>query len=128
MRARSGRAPGLDNQLGLLKLALGAAGVQGLTVPDPTPALDFGYYYPSAERPAAACSRTGTSFDAWRRANGKPGPAPRASRSASTNPATTPATPQLLDAVIAEVERQGAEAIPLFGYPERCRVRAAVAR
>jgi cobaltochelatase CobN len=108
---------GTENQLGLLKLALGAAGVQGLAVPDPTPSLDFGYYYPDPETEGGRVFADWASFDAWRREHGKlkPGAARVAigfyKSSYYTGDTAT------LDAVIAEVERQGAEAIPLFGYP-----------
>jgi len=36
---------GYSNQLGLLKYALTQAGVSGLSLPQPQPSLDFGFYY-----------------------------------------------------------------------------------
>ena len=78
---------------------------------------------------AAACPRdagdgrpdsvfaTWDEFDAWRQAHGKLRPgAPRIAvgfYKATYYGGET----ELLDAVIAEIERQGAEAIPMFGYP-----------
>jgi cobaltochelatase CobN len=108
---------GPENQLGLLKLALGAAGVAGLAVPDPTPSLDFGYYYPTTAADGGRVFGDWASFDAWRRERGlvKPG-APRVAIGFYKSTYYTGDT-ATLDAVIAEVERQGAEAIPLFGYP-----------
>jgi cobaltochelatase CobN len=104
---------GLENQLGLLKYALAAAGVGGLEVPAARPSLDFGYYYPGAP----ALFATWQEFDAWRRANGKArAGAPRVAVGfyKSTYYTNDTAT---LDAVIAEIEKAGAEAIPIFGYP-----------
>ena len=106
---------GSANQLGLLKQALSAAGVADLTVPDPQPSLEAGYYYPDGD--TGRVFATWVAFDDWRRAAGKLRPG--ASRVAvgfykSNYYAGDTA---LLDAVIAEVERQGAEAIPVFGYP-----------
>ncbi|HET7610069.1 MAG TPA: cobaltochelatase subunit CobN, partial [Gammaproteobacteria bacterium] len=104
---------GLENQLGLLKYALSAAGVPGLDVPDPTPALDFGYYYPGAPGLFA----TWREVDAWRRANGKAKPgAPRIAVGFYKSTYYTDDT-ATLDAVIAEIEKAGGEAIPVFGYP-----------
>jgi cobaltochelatase CobN len=91
---------------------LSAAGVPGLDVPDAQASLDFGYYYPGA-----GLFATWPEFDAWRRANGKVRDgAPRVAVGfyKSTYYTSDTAT---LDAVIAELERAGAEAIPVFGYP-----------
>lgn len=106
---------GSANQLGLLKQALAAAGIADLTVPDPQPSLEAGYYYPDGD--TGRVFATWAAFDDWRRAAGKLRPG--ASRVAvgfykSNYYAGDTA---LLDAVIAEVERHGAEAIPVFGYP-----------
>ncbi|HET8697474.1 MAG TPA: cobaltochelatase subunit CobN, partial [Gammaproteobacteria bacterium] len=112
---------GPANQLGLLKYALDAAGVRGLDVPDPEPALDFGYYYPTAgiagEPDGGRLFADWASFDAWRRAHGKAKPgAPRVAVGFYKSAYYTSDT-ATLDAVIAEIERRGAEAIPVFGYP-----------
>jgi cobaltochelatase CobN len=115
-RARSYWASGgFSNQVGLMKQALAYAGVSGLVLPDPQPALNFGYYYPDGTN--GLVFSTWDEFDAWRTANGKRRPgAPRVAvgfyRANFYGGDTA-----LLNAVIAEIERQGAEAIPLFGYP-----------
>ena len=106
---------GFGNQLGLIKQTLRYAGVRDVTVPDPQPSLAGGYYYPDGE--------TGRVFATWdefvRFRQSKGGNRPGAVRVAvgfykSTYYAGDTA---LLDAVIAEIEGQGAEAIPVFGYP-----------
>ena len=114
---------GFANQVGLLKYVLSAAGVPGLDVPEPQPSLQAGYYYPDPSGAAGASGSGGrafgdwASFDAWRRAAGKYRPgAPRVAvgfYGSSYDDGDT----ALIDAVIAEIERQGAEAIPIFGYP-----------
>lgn len=106
---------GSRNQLSLMKLALAAAGVSGLTIADPQPSLSFGYYYPDAD--GGRVFATWEEFDAWREAQGKRMPgAPRVAvgfykANYYGNETDT------LDAVIREIEHQGAEAIPVFGYP-----------
>jgi cobaltochelatase CobN len=108
---------GLRNQLGLLKYALTAAGVPNLDVPAAEPSLDFGYYYPTAPGTPGRVFATWREFDDWRRANGKTkDDAPRVAvgfykASFYTDDTAT------LDAIIAELEKAGAEAIPVFGYP-----------
>ena len=114
---------GFANQVGLLKYVLSAAGVPGLDVPEPRPSLQAGYYYPDPAGAAGAAGSGGRAFadwdafDAWRRAAGKHRPgAPRVAvgfYGSSYDDGDT----ALIDAVIAEIERQGAEAIPVFGYP-----------
>ena len=106
---------GLANQLGLLKQALSAAGVAGLTVPDPQPSLEAGYYYPDGD--AGRVFATWEAFDDWRRGAGtrRPGATRVAVGFYKSN--YYAGDTALLDAVIAEIERQGAEAIPVFGYP-----------
>ena len=115
---------GFANQVGLLEYALSAAGVAGLTVPEPRPSPEAGYYYPD---PDGSAGGTGGSsgrvfaaweaFDAWRRAAGKRRPgAPRVAVGFYGSNYYDGDT-ALIDAVIAEIERQGAEAIPIFGYP-----------
>lgn len=106
---------GAANHLGLIKFALGAAGVGGLEVPEPVPSLESGYYYPDGGNGRVFASWD--EFDAWRSAAGKKiDGAPRIAVGfyrANFYAGDTEA----IDAVIAEIERQGAEAIPIFGYP-----------
>ena len=106
---------GSANQLGLMKQALSAAGIADLTVPDPQPSLEAGYYYPDGD--TGRVFATWDAFDDWRRVSGKhrPGAARVAVGFYKSN--YYAGDTALLDAVIAEVERQGAEAIPVFGYP-----------
>jgi cobaltochelatase CobN len=106
---------GSTNQLSLMKFALTVGGVSGLTVVDPQPSLNFGYYYPDEN--GGRVFATWDAFDDWRTAQGKriPG-APRVAvgfYKANYYGNETEA----LDAVIREIELQGAEAIPVFGYP-----------
>src|SRR5262245_61801087 len=134
---------GLSNQVGLMKYALTQAGIKGLVLPPPQPSLDFGYYYPAGPEgpalredesgrrgagPAVAKGEGGPAeqgrvfatwdaFDAWRREHGKLRPgAPRIAVSFYKATYYSDET-ELLDAVIAEIERRGFEAIPMFGYP-----------
>ena len=106
---------GFANQLGLMKQALSAAGIAALTVPEPQPSLEAGYYYPDGD--TGRVFATWEAFDDWRRVSGKhrPGAARVAVGFYKSN--YYAGDTALLDAVIAEVERQGAEAIPVFGYP-----------
>ena len=106
---------GSANQLGLLKQALSAAGVADLTVPDPQRSLEAGYYYPDGD--TGRVFATWAAFDDWRRAAGKlrPGASRVAVGFYKSN--FYAGDTALLDAVIDEVERHGAEAIPVFGYP-----------
>jgi cobaltochelatase CobN len=106
---------GASNQLGLMKYALAQAGVTGLSLPRPQPSLDFGYYYRDGSTGQAFA--TWDEFDGWRRRNGKLRPgAPRIAVGFYKATYYTDET-ELLDAVIDEIERSGAEAIPIFGYP-----------
>ena len=103
---------------------LSAAGVAGLTVPEPQPSLQAGYYYPDLDAAAGGAGGAAgrvfadwDAFDAWRRAAGKHRPgAPRVAVGFYGSNYDDGDT-ALIDAVIAEIERQGAEAIPIFGYP-----------
>lgn len=106
---------GFGNQIGLIKQTLSLAGVRDVTVPDPLPSLEGGYYYPDGQ--TGRVFATWEEFERFRDAAG--GSRPDAVRVAvgfykSTYYAGDTA---LLDAVIAEVERQGAEVVPVFGYP-----------
>ncbi len=106
---------GPANQLGLLKYALAAAGVPNLDVPAAEPSLDFGFYYPTPD--GGRLFATWAEFDAWRRANGKfRDGAPRVAIG-FYKPTYYTGDTETLDAVVAEVEKNGANAIPLFGYP-----------
>ena len=115
---------GFANQVGLLEYALSAAGVAGLTVPEPRPSPEAGYYYPDPDGSAGGTGGASgrvfaawEAFDAWRRAAGKRRPgAPRVAVGFYGSNYYDGDT-ALIDAVIAEIERQGAEAIPIFGYP-----------
>ncbi|MEM1248083.1 MAG: cobaltochelatase subunit CobN, partial [Acidobacteriota bacterium] len=106
---------GPTNQLGLMKLALDRAGVEGLTLPEPEGALDFGYYYPDQD--GGRIFETWDEFVRFRRAAG--GLRADAERIAVAFYRATyyGGDKAVLDSVIEEIERQGAEAIPLFGYP-----------
>ena len=106
---------GFSNQLALMKLALTRAGITGLPLPDPQPSLDYGYYYPDGG--SGQVFAKWEDFDAWRAANGKKRPG--AARVAVGFYKSTYYTgdSELLDKTIQEIERQGAEAIPIFGYP-----------
>ena len=103
------------NRVALMKLALRRAGIPGLEVADPEPSLDFGYYYP--EGGEGRVFPTWEAFNDWRRARGKVRPgAPRVAVGFYKASYYTGET-ELLNAVITEIERRGAEAIPVFGYP-----------
>lgn len=107
---------GFNNQVGLLKYLLTKAGVKGLTVPKPEPSLDFGYYYPDGGNGQVFASWD--AFTQWRQAHGKLKPgAPRVALGFYKSSYYTGET-ELLDAIIAEIERRGAEAVPFFGYPD----------
>ncbi|MGE3707782.1 MAG: cobaltochelatase subunit CobN, partial [Vicinamibacterales bacterium] len=108
---------GFANQLGLLKLAIARAGVKGLSIPKPEPSLAFGYYYPDGR--TGRVFETWDEFAAWRRAHGKAGRAgaPRVAVGFYKASYYT-GEMELVDAVIAETERRGAEAVPYFGYPD----------
>ncbi|MFT3722223.1 MAG: cobaltochelatase subunit CobN [Hyphomonadaceae bacterium] len=106
---------GPQNQLALMKLALMRAGVRGLSLPAPQTSLDFGYYYPDGK--TGRVFATWDEFDAWRSANGKKHPgAPRVAVSFFKATYYSGDT-GLLNALIAEVEKQGGDPIPVFGYP-----------
>ncbi len=107
---------GPQNRLALLKLALGKAGISGFeSLPEPQVSLDFGYYYPDGG--SGRLFATWEEFQAWRQANGKlHAGAPRVAVGFFKANYYTGDT-GLIDAVIAEAERQGAEVVPVFGYP-----------
>ena len=106
---------GAANHLGLMKTALTMAGVSGLPLPDPVAGLAFGYYYPDQDQ--GRVFATWDEFDAFRTAAGKTVPgSPRVALGFYKSNYYTGDT-AALDALIAEIERQGAEAIPFFGYP-----------
>ncbi|HWK42316.1 MAG TPA: cobaltochelatase subunit CobN [Croceibacterium sp.] len=106
---------GPQNQLALLELALSKAGVTGFDLPPPQPSLDFGYYYPDGA--GGRVFADWDAFQAWRGANGKLRPgAPRVAIP-FFKASYYSGDMALIDALVAEIERRGAEAIPLFGYP-----------
>jgi cobaltochelatase CobN len=106
---------GFSNQLALMKLALTRAGITGLSIPELQPSLDSGYYYPDGG--AGQVFSKWEDFDAWRAANGKRRPgAPRVAVGFYKSTYYT-GDSELLDRMILEIERQGAEAVPMFGYP-----------
>src|SRR5262249_24509181 len=106
---------GPQNQLALMKLALAKAGIKGLELPPPEISLNFGYYYPDGK--TGQVFATWDAFDAWRAANGKKH-AGRPQIALSFFKATYyTGDTALLNALIEEVERQGGDAIPIFGYP-----------
>ncbi|BAV65916.1 cobaltochelatase subunit CobN [Sphingobium cloacae] len=106
---------GPQNQRALMELALTKAGVTGFTLPAPQPSLDFGYYYPDGENGRVFADWD--AFQTWRAANGKLKPgAPRIAIGFFKATYYTGDT-RLLNALVAEVEKQGAEAVPVFGYP-----------
>ncbi len=106
---------GFANQLGLMKHALSLAGVEGLTVPEPQPSLEFGYYYPDGQRGQVFANWE--EFTAWRQAHSKLRPGAARVAVGFYKSSYYAGETELLDAVIAEIEQQGAEAIPVFGYP-----------
>ena len=116
------RHAGVANQIGLLKHALSLAGFQGLAVPDPRQVLEAGYYHPEAtmaesESSAGQVFATWEAFDAWRRRAGKLRPGAARVAVGFYGDSVRHGDTVVVDAVIAEIERQGAEAIPIFGYP-----------
>ena len=106
---------GLSNQLGLMKQALSAVGVAGLTVPDPQPSLDAGYYYPDGE--TGRVFGTWDAFDGWRQERGMRHAGALRVAVGFYKSTYYSGDTELLNAVVVEIERQGAEAIPVFGYP-----------
>lgn len=107
---------GFNNQVGLLELVLTRAGVRGLSIPKPEPSLEFGYYAPDGAN--GRVFATWDEFAAWRRQRGaaRPG-APRVAVG-FYKASYYSGEMELVDAVIAEIERRGAEAVPFFGYPD----------
>lgn len=106
---------GPQNQLALLQLALIRAGAAEFDLPEPEPSLDFGFYYPDGQ--GGRVFADWESFQVWRAANGKLRPgAPRVAVGFFKATYYSNDT-ELLDALIMEIERRGAEAVPLFGYP-----------
>ncbi len=106
---------GPSNQLGLLKLALQRAGVEGLELPEPQLSLDFGYYYPDGG--TGRVFADWDSFQQWRADNGKLTEGAPSVAISFFQANYYSGDMALVDAVIAEVESCGAEAVPIFGYP-----------
>jgi cobaltochelatase CobN len=106
---------GPANQLALLKYVLTRAGIGGLSVGEPQLSIESGYYYPDGG--AGQVFAQWDDFERWRRAHGRVRPgAPRVGIGFYKATYYT-GDKELLDALVAEVERQGAEAVPYFGYP-----------
>jgi cobaltochelatase CobN len=106
---------GAQNQEALMAFALSKAGVKGLKLPEPQISRDFSYYYPDGK--GGRVFDSWKAFDDWRAANGKKHPgAPRIAISFFKASYYT-GDIGMIDALIAEVEKQGGEAIPMFGYP-----------
>lgn len=106
---------GPQNQLALMKLALTRAGVKGLDLPPPQPSLDFGFYYPDGKD--GRVFATWAEFDAWRAANGKKHAGAPQIAIGFFKATYYGGDTRLLNALVAEIERQGGDAVPLFGYP-----------
>ncbi|HEV7692742.1 MAG TPA: cobaltochelatase subunit CobN [Hyphomonadaceae bacterium] len=106
---------GPNNQLALLKLALTKAGIKGLDLPRPESSIDFGYYYPDGK--SGRVFATWKEFDAWRAANGKKHAGAKQVAVSFFKATYYSGDTAMLNAMIAEVEKQGADAIPMFGYP-----------
>src|SRR5688572_5862954 len=113
---------GASNQVALLKYALTQAGIKGLSIPAPEPSMDAGYYYPSPAKPGAPLTG-GQVFArwedlvAWKQKNGKARPGAPRIAVGFYKAAYYGGETELIDAVIANIERRGAEAVPIFGYP-----------
>jgi cobaltochelatase CobN len=107
---------GFNNQLGLLKLVLSRAGIKGLQVPKPEPSLDFGYYYPTGQN--GIVFATWDEFAKWKQANGKTKPGVPRIALGFYKSAYYSGETELIDAIVAQIERSGADAIPYFGYPD----------
>ena len=106
---------GPQNQLALMKLALTRAGIRGLSLPPPQTSLDFGYYYPDGK--TGRVFATWDEFDVWRTANGKKHPGAAQVAVSFFKATYYSGDTALLNALITSIERQGADAIPVFGYP-----------
>ncbi len=107
-------ASGLANHVGLLKFALRQTGV-GITVPTPAPTLAEGFYYPSED--GGQVFPDWEAFDTWRQqTQNLPADVPRIAigfyRANFYGNEMA-----IVDALVAEIEAQGAQAIPYFGYP-----------
>lgn len=106
---------GLSNRYSLMKLALGLGGIADLSLAPVQQSLDFGYYYPD--------ETGGQVFADWQAfeshlqsVNSIDANKPRVAvgfYKASYYGGET----DVIDAVIAEIERQGGIPIPFFGYP-----------
>ncbi len=106
---------GSSNQLGLMKLALSRAGVDGLKLPNPQPSLNYGYYYPDGGD--GRVFETWNEFDQWRRSNGKAKADAPSVGVGFFKAAYYSGDIALIDALIASIEEAGAVAVPYFGYP-----------
>lgn len=107
---------GDGNTLAMMKYALRELGVSGLEIPEPQAALDFGFYYPDEN--GGHVFPDWDAFDTWRANNGKHRPGATRVAVSFYSSYYYSGNTEVIDAVIREVEAHGAEAIPLFGYPD----------
>lgn len=106
---------GLANQIGLVKYALDAAGVASFELPEPQPSLEAGYYYP--DDGVGRVFADFAAFEAWREARGAARPGAPRIAIGFYKANYYSGDMSVIDAIIAEIERRGAEAVPIFGYP-----------
>lgn len=106
---------GQQNQLSLMKFSLQLAGVTGLTIPPPQPSLDFAYYYPTDAGGQAFANWD--EFAAWMHARGLMEENKLRVAIGFYKSTFYGSETDVVDAIIAEIERTGAIAIPFFGFP-----------
>lgn len=106
---------GTQNSLSLMKVALTRAGVDGLQPASVQPSLDFGYYYPDSNGGQAFADWD--SFATYLNEQGLDDSAKPRVAVGFYKSDYYGAETQVIDAVIAAIERQGGVAIPFFGYP-----------
>jgi len=106
---------GQQNQLSLLKFSLQLAGVTGLTIPPPQPSLDFAYYYPGDA--GGQAFEDWDEFAAWMHGRGLMEANKLRVAIGFYKSTFYGSETEVVDAIIAEIERAGAIAIPFFGFP-----------
>lgn len=106
---------GAENHLALLKYAISLSGLRKFELPDPVPSLDFGFYFP--DEAGGRVFPDWESFAAWRSARGLTGEGRPRIAIGFYKANYYNGEMAVVDALIAEVQRQGADPIPLFGYP-----------
>ncbi|HWK55457.1 MAG TPA: cobaltochelatase subunit CobN [Hyphomicrobiales bacterium] len=107
---------GRENQLALMELALGRAGIAGFQLPAPQISLDFGYYYSGGD--GGQVFADWDTFQSWRQQNGhwREGAPEVAIGFYRANYYDSDTA--VIDAMIDAIEAQGANAVPFFGYPD----------